>query len=145
MTALLVNRLSTNNIAPFPYIYGLVAAGVHIFQNALIECVDGYWQPATAAPDRNYAVAIDEADNTLGLDGAKRIQVEFIKPKRLWLAKNDAGSPIAQAQIGGEGWVLDDQTVGATGAVGTHTRVIPWQFYEANLKYDITKIWVEVL
>lgn len=145
MTALAANRLNTNNVAPFPNINGLVAAGVHIFQNALIACVGGYWQPATVAPGLQLAVAMEESDNTGGLAGAKRIQVEFITPKRLWLAKVDAGSPITQAQIGGEGWVLDDATVGATGAVGTHTRVIPWQFYEANLQPDQTKVWVEVL
>ena len=88
---------------------------------------------------------MEEVDNTGGLAGAKRVQIEFIVPKRLWLAVNDPVSPITQAQIGGEGWILDDQTVGATGAIGTHGKVIPWQFYEANLKPSTTKVWVEVL
>lgn len=145
MTALAANRLNTNGVAPFPTIFGLVAANAHIYQNALIACVGGYWEPATAAPDLQLAIAMEEVDNTGGANGAKRIQVEFIEPKRLWLAKNDAGSPIVQAQIGGEGWVLDDQTVGATGAIGTHSKVIPWQFYESNLQPDVTKLWVEVL
>jgi hypothetical protein len=145
MTALAANRINTNGIAPFPHIFGLVAANVHIYQGALIACVNGYWEPATDAPDLQLAVAMDECDNTGGSAGAKRFQVEFVKPKRLWLAKNDSGSPITQAQIGGEGWVLDDQTVGATGDASTHTRVIPWQFYEANMQVVTTKVWVEVL
>lgn len=145
MTALAANRLNTNGVAPFPNIFGLVAANAHIFHNALIACVNGYWQPATAAPGLQLAIAMEEADNTGGLDGAKRIQIEFITPKRLWLAMNNTGTPIAQAQIGGEGWIVDDQTVSATGAIGTHSKVIPWQFYEANLQPSTSKVWVEVL
>lgn len=146
MTALAANRLNTNGVAPFPNIFGLVAANVHIFQNALIACVNGYWEPATAAPGLRLAIAMEEVDTTgILTDGAKRIQIEFIEPKRLWLAVNDGGSPITQAEIGGEGWILDDQTVGATGAIGTHSKVIPWQFYEANLQPSTTKVWVEVL
>jgi hypothetical protein len=145
MTALAANRNNTNGVAPFPNIFGLVAANVHIYANALIACVNGYWEPATAASGLQLAVAMEEVDNTGGAAGAKRIQIEFIKPKRLWLAVNNSGSPITQAQIGGEGWVIDDQTVSATGAIGTHSKVIPWQFYEANLTPSTTKVWVEVL
>ena len=146
MTALAANRLNTNGVAPFPNIFGKVAAGVHIYAGALIACVAGYWQPATVAPGLQLAVAMNEFDNSGGLaTTTSPLEVEFIKPKRLVLMVNDAGSPITQAEIGGEGWVLDDQTVGATGAIGTHTKVIPWAFYNANLTSSTTKVWVEVL
>ena len=145
MTALAANRLNTNGVAPFPGITGLVAANVHLFQNALIACVNGYWQPATAASGLQLAICMREVDNTSGLAGAKTVEVEFIEPKRLWLAKVDVGSPILQANIGGEGWIIDDCTVSATGAIGTHSKVIPWQFYEANRVYATDRVWVEVL
>jgi hypothetical protein len=143
MTALAANRQNTNGVMPMPFVNGPVAPGVHIYAKALIACVAGFWVPATVAPGLQLGIAMEEVNNT-GLTNIP-IQVEFVKPKRLWLAKNDTVSPIVQAQIGGEGWVIDDCTVSATGALGTHTRVIPWQFYEANLQYTNTKVWVEVL
>jgi len=145
VTALAANRLNMPGVKPTPNVLGLVAAAVHIYKGALIACVNGYWEPADVAPDLELAIAMQEVDNTLGGAGDKTIQVEFVKTKRLVLLKNDSGAPITQAQIGGDGWIIDDQTVSATGAIGTHTRVVPWEFYEANRQYSTTQVWVEVL
>lgn len=147
MSALTSNRVNVNDPSVFTGLKNQpVAGGVHIYQNALIAFVDGFWQPATVAPGQRLALAMQEVDNSAGADGDKTVEVHFFEPKRLFPLKNDkAGSPITPALLGGNGWIIDDQTVSATGAAATHTLVVPWTFYEANRRYTDDLVWCEVL
>jgi len=108
----------------------LVAGSVKIFKGANCGFKAGYlvpWvdsdpeikHPCIAIPDREYV------DNTAGANGAVSCPVDFGHEKLLYPFANDNVAAVAQANIGGDAWGKDDQTVSATGTdrsrVGT-----PW-------------------
>lgn len=147
MTALATNRVNVPSPQIFKTIKGRVKGGVHIYQNALIAIIGGLWRPVTATTglEGKYALAQEEVDNTTGGDGDAYVNVEFFEPKVLFLLKNDATSPITDAEIGGNGYALDDQTVSADDDGAARSLLgTPWMFFEANRKTVTTSVWVEV-
>lgn len=147
MSALTANRINMPTPNLLHTLDGLVGAAQHIYKNALIACVGGYWVNVTATTglEGKYALCMDEVDNSLGGNGDKPIKVQFIEPKMCVLVKNDTVSPITQAQIGGDGYALDNQTVSADDNGATRSVLgTPWMFFEANRRTVTTSVWVEV-
>ncbi len=145
MAALTENRV-TQGPRAFKTIDGLVGADCHIFLNAVIVCVGGYWVPATEATglEGRYALAMEEVDNTGGAAGDFPIKVEFFKEKVLWPMHIDGSAPIVQATIGGDAYLLDDQTVSASSdSDGRSVFGTPWCFFERNMVTSTTLVWVE--
>jgi hypothetical protein len=92
-----------------------IKAGVHGYQGGLAVLSGGYAAPASTATN---LVAIgrfeDDADNTGGLNGAFRVRVK----RGIFRFANSAGADlIAQADVGQDCWLVDDQTVAKTGAI----------------------------
>lgn len=144
-----MSALTTERVCPSPFVCktydGLIGANVKIFHKALIVIVGGYWVNATATTglEGRYAVAMDTVDNLGGAAGAKRINVEFIREKWLWLAENDPASPLIATDLGGICYTLDNKTASAN-ATGKSVLGTPWKFFESNRVVDPTRVWVEV-
>src|SRR5689334_3144070 len=133
MTQLAARRATRTKV--IRTLYAPLAAAQKIFDGALCGWKNGYlyeWadnDPDLAHPciartemghDRT-ATTLDYVDNTSGGNGDKSIAVDFIRERWCVLFVNDTGSPIAQANIGGDAWGLDDQTV--TASPGNRSRV----------------------
>ena len=69
-------------------------------------------------------------DNTGGANGAKSVEVD----KGTFRWANDAANPIAQANVGGEAYVLDDNTVSLLGTGRSIAGII--------FQVDVTGVWV---
>lgn len=81
--------------------------------------------PCEAIPQLSKSGDGTKVDNTGGAAGALNCQIDFGVEKTAMLMLNDSGSPLTQADIGGNAWGLDDQTV--TAAPGTRSRIgTPW-------------------
>lgn len=109
-----------------------VAAGVKIYQGALVVLVAGGWASPGAAATGLIAVgrARCTVDNTGGANGAKSVEVD----KGTFRWANDAANPIAQANVGGEAYVLDDNTVSLLGTGRSIAEII--------FQVDVTGVWV---
>lgn len=98
-----------------------VKGGAKIFGGGIvaIEGVSGYAvKGAVAAGLVTVGVACETVDNTTGANGAKKVVVEESFEHTDFLFSNDTGTPAAQADVGDNCYIVDDQTVGmnATGA-----------------------------
>ena len=71
-------------------------------------------------------------DNTSGANGAKAVEVD----KGTFRWANDAANPIAQANVGGEAYVLDDNTVSLLGTGRSVAGII--------FQVDAVGVWVTV-
>lgn len=156
MTALVAARATRTKM--FQTLWAPLAAGQKIYSGACCGWKNGYlyeWDgsdPDLAHPCMATIKAGDDitsttkeyVDNTSGAAGDKWIAVEFIKPRWCVLFVNDTGSPITQAQIGGDAWGLDDQTV--TASPGNRSRVgTPWQIHASgNAMSYPAGVWVEL-
>ena len=92
-----------------------VAAGALIYLGAQVAVnAAGYAIPATgAAGERHIGIAQHRVDNTEGSDGDVWIFVQ----KGVFELENSTTAPVAQAQVGTEVFVEDDQTIAATGTI----------------------------
>lgn len=128
-----------------------LAANAVIYKGALCGFKAGYlvnWvssdtgikHPCIAIPELALVV-----DNTGGSAGDATCPVKFIKPKQLYrFANDDSPNNIAQANIGGDAWGKDDQTVSASSASGTRSRVgTPWLVTTTNTRGYPTGVYVE--
>jgi hypothetical protein len=127
----------------FQTLNAAVAAGVLIWKGAKCGFKGGYLYPWTdndpelahpceAIPELHKGGGDGtKVDNTDGADGAVYCEVDFGAEKTCMLMVNDTDAPITQANIGGDAWGLDDQTV--TAAPGTRSRLgTPWFLYGSN-------------
>ena len=124
-----------------------VAAGEIIFAGATIVAVAGEWTNVTAtnAASGKTAEAYETVDNTA--DG-KSIEGIFHHKDGKWLTayRNDtAGAPVTAADLGGEVYFLDNQTVTMTAGAGDPAG-IAWAFGDADSfgTPDQNIVWVEV-
>lgn len=112
-----------------------VKAGVKIFAGTLVAIdATGHAIPAKTAADLTAAGrAEDTVDNATGADGDTVITAE----RGAFQWDNDASSPVTQADVGKECYMLDDETVTAN-ATGTSVagRV---------LQVNSNGVWVETL
>jgi hypothetical protein len=92
-----------------------IQAGVHGFPGGIAVLSGGYAAPATTAVGLVAAGRFeDDADNTSGADGAFLTRVR----RGIFRYANSASTDaIAQADVGADCWLVDDQTVAKTGAI----------------------------
>jgi len=89
-----------------------VAATARIFSGALIALnATGFAIPAIPTATRMRGVALAEADNTLGANGDSFVDID----RGPFLIANDG--TINRTHIGGNVYVVDDNTVGAAGTL----------------------------
>ena len=128
--------------------YGLVGAGQKIPANAFIAIVGGYWVNVTATTGLEGRVArcIKDVDNTGGLAGAKRIEVQFIGNRMLELVANDTVAPVTATNLGDEVYWLDNATISLSDGGAARSKAgRAWDFYRASFgDTDTTRVWVEV-
>lgn len=96
-----------------------VAANVSCFQGGLAVNVGGYARPGyTATGLKVFGVFKENADNTGGAAGAIDAAVE----RGVFSFDNStAGDAIAQADVGNNAYIVDDQTVAKTDGGGTRS------------------------
>jgi len=134
MTALTQHRNTpqrAGDVLAFP-----VKAGAKCFQGGLAVLAAGL---AAAGSVATGLVAIgrfeETVDNTAGLDGA------LVAPVRAGIfkfANSAAGDLIAQADVGADCYIVDDQTVAKTHAVNTRSRAGKVVAVEAD------GVWVQI-
>lgn len=97
-----------------------MAAGVKIFEGSLAALTAaGTATPgAVAATLKKPGRACATVDNTGGAAGDKTIEMEY---GCFQYANSAAGDAIAQADIGGTAYIVDDQTVAKTNGGGTRS------------------------
>lgn len=109
-----------------------VAAGVKIFKGAIVVMSGGYAQPGTTATGLIVVGRAEiDADNTGGAAGA--ISVRVRKGTFAWNS-GAAGDLIAEANIGAQAYVIDDNTVGLTngGGGGAATRSVAGTIFDID-------------
>lgn len=114
-----------------------VAAGANIFQGALVALTaTGFATPGAAAADLTAdGLALANADNSGGADGAVTVELE----KGVFRFDNSAAADeITIADIGGNAFIVDDQTVAKTD--GGATRSIAGTIVDV----DAQGVWVRV-
>lgn len=121
-----------------------VISGLSVPAKASTKCIQGgiavlsagFAAPGTAALGL-IALGIfeDTADNTSGADGAINARVRRGTFK---LANSTAGDAIAQANVGGPCFIVDDQTVALTDALGTRS------YAGSVIQVDSDGVWVEL-
>lgn len=129
-----------------------LAADAVIFKGALCGFKAGYlvqWvdtdtgieHPCIAEPE-----IVNEVDNDGGADGDLFCTVRFVKEKKCYRFVNDsAPNAIAQANVGGDAWGKDDQTVSASSGSGTRSRVgTPWMVITTNQRGFAPGVYVEL-
>lgn len=122
-----------------PLISGMsipVKASTKCIQGGIAVLNAGYVAPGTAALG---LIAIgmfeDTADNSSGADGAINARVRRGTFK---FANSAAGDAIAQANVGGPCYIVNDQTVALTDGNGTRS------FAGAVIQVDSDGVWVEI-
>jgi len=97
-----------------------VAASVKCQQGGIAVLAAGYVKPGVTATG---LIAVgrfeDEVDNTSGAAGAKKA---VVKGGRFKFANSSAGDLIAQADVGADCYIVDDQTVAKTNGGSTRSR-----------------------
>tara|TARA_B100001939_G_scaffold72990_1_gene61147 strand:- start:1582 stop:1983 length:402 start_codon:yes stop_codon:yes gene_type:complete len=97
-----------------------VAAGVTIYQGALVALENGYAVPAkTASGLKGLGRAKARADNSAGAAGEVGVEIE----KGVFLFENDITNTCSPADIGAPAYAVDDQTVANTDGAGTRSAV----------------------
>lgn len=97
-----------------------VKAAVTCHQGGLAVLNAGYAAPGTTATGLVAIGRFEEtADNATGADGAITARV---KRGKFLFANSSAGDLIAQADVGADCYIVDDQTVAKTSATGARSR-----------------------
>lgn len=134
MAALTADR-NTPEIAGRQLVLGL-AASVKIYAGALVaRDASGYATPgATATTILGIGRAAEQVDNSSGSAGAKSIRID----KGIFKFANSGTDAVTDASIGGNCYIVDDQTVAATS--GTSTRSVAGKV----VKVDSDGVWVDL-
>lgn len=112
-------QLNGSSVIPMIHDFPM-KGGVKIFSGALVALNAGYAAPGATATGRIVVgVAQQTVDNTAGADGAKRVRV-FAGVFQL--KNSSAGDLIAQADVGADCFMVDDETVAKTNGGSTRSR-----------------------
>lgn len=115
-----------------------ISANVKAIKGGLAACdSDGFYCPATGAATEVVVGKFTETvDNTGGLDGAKKVEVDFLRDRTVFLVNNDGGTAVVVADRERSCFALDDQT-----ATGDDTKAV------LGVTYDVVTnegVWVEI-
>ena len=113
-----------------------VAATAVIYQGALVAVsATGYATPGAVATTLKAAGRAEETiDNSTGAAGALSVTVK----RGVFKFKNDGTDPVVTANLLGDCYIVDDETVAATN--GTNTRSKAGKV----LEIESTGVWVEI-
>ena len=113
-----------------------VAGGKKIYAGALVALdTNGYATPgATATTLKGLGRAEEQVDNSGGADGAVTVNVR----KGIFRFENEATDQVTSADIGGNCYIVDDQTVAKTD--GTGTRSVAGKVFDV----DSDGVWVDL-
>jgi hypothetical protein len=90
-----------------------VAATIRIFAGSMIALnAAGFAVKAIPTATRIRGVALSEADNSDGANGAVSVDIE----RGAFVLANDVTNPVTRAHIGANVFVVDDNTVGSSAA-----------------------------
>jgi hypothetical protein len=122
MTALAASRptpqFGTSTVPDSLYIP--VKAGAKIYAGALVALLGGYAkQGVTATGLIAVGVAEEDVDNTSGADGALSVRV---RQGVFAMNNSSGGDAIAQANVGADCYIVDDNTVALTSGSSTRSR-----------------------
>ena len=106
----------------------LIFAGSLVARNAAGNAIPG----ATAVGILGAGRAVDTVDNTLGLAGARRVEID----KGIFRFDNLAADLVTIAMVGTDCFIVDDQTVAATN--GGATRSVAGRVFDV----DAQGVWV---
>lgn len=111
-----------------------VKAGAHIHAGALVVLDGGYAKPGVKAAGLVFAgCAAAAADNGDGADGDLEV---LVRRNRVFRWKNAAGGgKVAQAQVGSDAYIADDETVTKTANGASKAGTV--------LAVDDDGVWVE--
>jgi hypothetical protein len=112
-----------------------VAAATKIFAGSMV-CVNaaGYAAPAADTSGYRFAgVAMEQADNSSGADGAEKVRL-----RRVGVFEFDAAA-LTQAMVGDAMYAADDQTFANTTGVTNHIEVGTLAKYVST-----TKGWIDI-
>lgn len=88
-----------------------VGANVKIYKGASLVAIGGYYVPATGALGETIiGTSEEEVDNLGGALGAKLVDVDFHRERRLVALVNDTGAPVVATSRESFCSLLDDQT-----------------------------------
>lgn len=114
----------------------LVAASAKIHQGSLVALSGGYAAPGATATGRIAVGRAEQtADNTAGAAGAIAVPV---KRGTFKFGNSSAGDLIAQANVGADCYIVDDQTVALTSA--SNTRSVAGKI----VGVDSDGVWVQI-
>ncbi|MDI3480798.1 MAG: hypothetical protein PWQ97_453 [Tepidanaerobacteraceae bacterium] len=112
-----------------------VKGGVKIFAGSLVAVENGFAIPGKTAISLKAAGRAEEyMDNSGGADGAATIKVA----RGVFRFKNSVTDPIAAADVLGDCYIEDDETVAKTDGAGTRSKA------GKILAVEPEGIWVEV-
>jgi hypothetical protein len=112
-----------------------IAASVKVWKGSLVMLDGGYAKPGAAATGKIAAGrARNTVDNSSGSAGAKVVEIERGTFK--W-NNSAAGDAIADADVGADCYIVDDQTVAKTDGTGTRSKAGRIMEVEAD------GVWVE--
>lgn len=113
-----------------------VAASTKIYQGGMVALSAGYAAPGATATGRIAVGRAEEtADNTSGSAGAITVRV---KRGVFKYGNSSAGDLIAQADVGADCYIVDDQTVAKTN--GSSTRSVAGKI----VGVDSDGVWVQI-
>lgn len=142
MTALAADRPATKTGAgPIPNRLSFPQkAATTIYQNALVVLNAGYAAPGSTATGLiAVGVATKQSDNSDGSDGDVSAEVE----SGVFPFKNSASTDaIAQAQVGSDCYIVDDQTVAKTDGSSTRSKAGKVVAVDTNFVYVLVGLTV---
>lgn len=113
-----------------------VKAAVKPIQGGIAVLNAGYAAPGTTATGLVAVGRFEETvDNSAGADGDLKVRV---KSGTFKFANSSAGDLIAQADVGADCYIVDDQTVAKTN--GTNTRSVAGKI----IAIDTDGVWVKI-
>jgi hypothetical protein len=118
-------------------LYGQPMKGsTKIFRGSLVVLSSGYAAPGSTATGLIALGRAEETvDNSSGSDGDKTVRV---KPGIFRFGNSASSDAIAQADVGADCYIVDDQTVAKTN--GTNTRSRAGKIHSV----DATGVWVSI-
>lgn len=134
MAALTAARNTRRMVSEVDQVWAFKMAAVKIYQGSLVVIRAGYARPgATATGDIAVGRATKTVDNSAGAAGDLWIEVD----SGIFKWANDTGDALAQADVGAEVYVTDDQTVSKT-ATG---KSVAGKLYQV----DSDGVWVKTV
>lgn len=117
-----------------------VGGGEVIFQGALcVVDATGFVAPGTVATTLvAVGSALEGADNTAGADGDINVKIR----SGIFKYVNDAGTPVVQADVGTDCFILDDQTVSGDPTARSRAGMV----YKLDVAADVggAGVWVAI-